>query len=272
MYRDLKITTVALGALSALLLAACGGSGGTTGPASPGAGGQRIDTNRIDACLGTFQNSDSEAAFHGDFNQYASNPDIVRQAVLEGGSVHVWTHVPGNLADDETALTLYSFKSERAFRSAKSALAGGGNDVMQAGLTLAYLNSDTADTVRGCLRGFKTVSGSGSGQGGSGGSPASAKELARTAQTAAETYATDHNGSYAGITPAVLAKVEGTIPTSPNGSAYLSSAVVSDGGQAYAVTTTVGGGVTFTISRNAAGTIARTCVPASSNDCAGGQW
>ena len=29
---------------------------------------------------------------------------------------------------------------------------------------------------------------------------ASAKELARTAQTAAETYSTDHNGSYAGMT------------------------------------------------------------------------
>ncbi len=50
----------------------------------------------------------------------------------------------------------------------------------------------------------------------------SAKELARTAETTAETYATDHNGSYAGISPAELKKYEPTIQIAAgNGNAYL---------------------------------------------------
>jgi type IV pilus assembly protein PilA len=39
----------------------------------------------------------------------------------------------------------------------------------------------------------------------------SAKELARTAQTTMETYATDHNGNYEGATAAVLNSYEKTI-------------------------------------------------------------
>ena len=42
---------------------------------------------------------------------------------------------------------------------------------------------------------------------------ASAKELARTAQTAAETYATDHNGNYTGLTPRRWHTIEPTIQT-----------------------------------------------------------
>src|ERR1700694_3384164 len=37
---------------------------------------------------------------------------------------------------------------------------------------------------------------------------AQAKEMARTAQTAAETYATDHNGSYTGLATAALTSIE----------------------------------------------------------------
>jgi type IV pilus assembly protein PilA len=45
-------------------------------------------------------------------------------------------------------------------------------------------------------------------------SDASAKELARTAQTTAETIATDNNGSYASIkAPAQLSAVEASIQT-----------------------------------------------------------
>src|SRR5271169_487893 len=48
----------------------------------------------------------------------------------------------------------------------------------------------------------------------------SAKELARTAETTAETYATDHNGSYSGMSAAELQNDEKTIfigcPTSSN--------------------------------------------------------
>src|SRR6476469_1825750 len=52
---------------------------------------------------------------------------------------------------------------------------------------------------------------------------ASAKELARTAQTTAETISLDNNGSYATVTVAKLAEVEKSIPTAEvNGAAYLS--------------------------------------------------
>ncbi len=41
---------------------------------------------------------------------------------------------------------------------------------------------------------------------------ASAKELARTAETTAETYATDHEGEYKGLTAEEIHKYEKTIP------------------------------------------------------------
>src|SRR6201987_1174167 len=51
---------------------------------------------------------------------------------------------------------------------------------------------------------------------------AQAKELARTAETTAETYATDHGGSYEKMTPAVLHEYEPSILTAKNGKeAYL---------------------------------------------------
>ncbi len=43
---------------------------------------------------------------------------------------------------------------------------------------------------------------------------ASAKEMARTAQTAAEAYGTDHNGQYTGMTRKILHEYEITIPES----------------------------------------------------------
>ena len=47
---------------------------------------------------------------------------------------------------------------------------------------------------------------------------ASAKELARTAQTTAETYATDHGGNYKGMSIAELQAYEKTIVSCPNSS------------------------------------------------------
>ena len=53
----------------------------------------------------------------------------------------------------------------------------------------------------------------------------SAKELARTAQTTAETIATDNNGSYEKVTKAELAKVEPSISIAAGGNnAYISAA------------------------------------------------
>ena len=64
---------------------------------------------------------------------------------------------------------------------------------------------------------------------------ASAKELARTAQTTAETYATNHNGDYTGVSPEELNKIEPSIQTAEaNNNAWLSAASGTSSG--YTVT------------------------------------
>ncbi len=103
---------------------------------------------------------------------------------------------------------------------------------------------------------------------------ASAKELARTAQTAAETIATDNNGSYTTVTPAALKVIEPTIATSnTNGNAYISSATGTATGYTVVATSPVTKD-TFQIANNA-GTITRTCVAASASNtggCPAGTW
>jgi type IV pilus assembly protein PilA len=103
-------------------------------------------------------------------------------------------------------------------------------------------------------------------------SDASAKELARTAQTAAETLSSDNNGSYASVGTTSLNTVESTIPiASSTNSAYLSAATPS-GSTGYTVTTTAEpDGNTFSITRNAAGNASRTCTGATGG-CVAGSW
>ncbi len=105
---------------------------------------------------------------------------------------------------------------------------------------------------------------------------ASAKELARTGETVAETYATDNNGLYTGMSNTVLAGLEPTIQTAAgNNNAFLSAATPV-GTTGYTVTATSTDGNTFSITRAANGTITRTCTPtatgASSGGCVGGSW
>jgi type IV pilus assembly protein PilA len=104
---------------------------------------------------------------------------------------------------------------------------------------------------------------------------AAAKELVRTAQTTAETYATDHNGSYLGMntgspTSLVLAGIEPTIPTSAaGGSAYLSSVAVDATGDSYTVTATSQPTQnTFSVTRFGDGTVVRSCTIASTTSTA----
>ena len=52
---------------------------------------------------------------------------------------------------------------------------------------------------------------------------AQAKEMARTAQTATETYSTDHNGSYTGLSAANLKTIEPTL-NDTSGSTFTSAA------------------------------------------------
>ncbi len=102
---------------------------------------------------------------------------------------------------------------------------------------------------------------------------ASAKELARTAQTTMETVATDNNGSYASVTaPANLSAVEKSINTANNGQAYLLTATGSATGYTVVANAAVTGD-SFTII-NAAGTITRTCSAGSGGPggCPAGTW
>jgi type IV pilus assembly protein PilA len=112
---------------------------------------------------------------------------------------------------------------------------------------------------------------------------AAAKELARTAQTASETLATDNSGSYATESTASLVAIEASINTSTtNGQAYLNTAVTpaspaagSDAaGNSYTVTAiSQPTGNHFSISRHADGSITRACTTAGKGGCsAGATW
>src|SRR3984893_7301674 len=85
---------------------------------------------------------------------------------------------------------------------------------------------------------------------------ASAKVQARTAETAAETYSTDHGGEYTGMTAGELQKIEPTL--NETGAATLTVTGVT--GNEYVVTSTAKAtGNGFSIKRKSGGEIERTC-------------
>jgi len=88
-------------------------------------------------------------------------------------------------------------------------------------------------------------------------SDAAAKELAHSAQVAAETIATDNGGAYNNVTPANLNSYEATIQITPGGgNAYLFTATGT--GSSYTLVTQATDGDQFTITR-VNGNITRTC-------------
>ncbi len=97
---------------------------------------------------------------------------------------------------------------------------------------------------------------------------ASAKELARTAQTTMETYATDHNGDYTGTSTAVLNGIEKTINITDPTQAELTAASGSTTGYTVTATAAVTGDK-YTIT-NANGAITRTCAVGSGGGSPGG--
>ncbi len=104
---------------------------------------------------------------------------------------------------------------------------------------------------------------------------AQAKELARTAETTAESIATDHNGEYANVSGPELHRIEVTIPVEESSAhAYLSYATGAE--KTYRVTAKAADGDEFTISRGATGEFSRTCVsPILKTGCGGaatGSW
>jgi type IV pilus assembly protein PilA len=102
---------------------------------------------------------------------------------------------------------------------------------------------------------------------------AAAKSQARTAQTAAETLATAATGSYAGVTLSALQTTESTL--ADTGSATLSVGTVSP--TTYnVISTSKATGDSFTITRNATGTVTRSCSngtgAGSPGGCVAGSW
>lgn len=100
---------------------------------------------------------------------------------------------------------------------------------------------------------------------------AQAKELVRTAQTMAETVATDNDGNYGQVTVAELHSLEPSIPiVATKSKAYLSSAIGSQNG--YSLTATASNGDKLTITKIATGEVTRQCAsPAVKTDCSGGE-
>ena len=95
---------------------------------------------------------------------------------------------------------------------------------------------------------------------------ADAKSAVRTAQTALETYATDHNGKYTGATANDLKTVEPAL-----GNANLSDPTVGD--KTYTVRVTSSTGNWFEISRDATGVLDSDCATEGQGGCpTGGKW
>ena len=99
-------------------------------------------------------------------------------------------------------------------------------------------------------------------------SDAAAKELAHSAQVAAETIATDNGGSYTLVTPALLNTYESTIQvgSTPTGNAYIATPGGASGtATGYTVTATSTTGDTYSITRAANGTVTRSCANFGTN-------
>jgi len=100
---------------------------------------------------------------------------------------------------------------------------------------------------------------------------ADAKATAKTAQTAMETYSTDHDGAYTAVDVAALKLIEPTLPAAGG-----DLAVSGIGADTYTVTVTSDTDTTFSIARAANGTVTHTCGPAAAQGTGGcptgGDW
>jgi type IV pilus assembly protein PilA len=102
---------------------------------------------------------------------------------------------------------------------------------------------------------------------------AAAKSMARTAQTAAETLATDNNGSYSTVSLANLKTTEPTLNDTSGASLTAAAPNATNDGYSVTATSHSPDSNTFTVTRNADGTTSRTCTTASTGACpAGGTW
>jgi type IV pilus assembly protein PilA len=90
----------------------------------------------------------------------------------------------------------------------------------------------------------------------------SAKTVAQTAQTAAETYATENGGSYANISPTALKEIEPSLNITNNKEAELTTATGT--ATTYEVTATAQNtGDEYTVKRTATGAVEHECKSSS---------
>lgn len=111
------------------------------------------------------------------------------------------------------------------------------------------------------------------------GTDAQAKAASRTAQTAIETWATDHAGEYTGATPAGLKAIESTLVTGAGEDNVITVGEKIEGAgiagnptaTAYAVASESGTGALFIIARSG-GTVDFHCAPVGGGCPEGGNW
>ncbi len=106
---------------------------------------------------------------------------------------------------------------------------------------------------------------------------ASAKELARTAQTTAETISTDHEGTYGNVSKSELEKYEPTLKectkkASELGYACVKAAAEKETGAGYEVETESVSGATYKIARDKNANVVRSCKAEGSKGCPTGSW
>jgi type IV pilus assembly protein PilA len=109
---------------------------------------------------------------------------------------------------------------------------------------------------------------------------ASAKSLAQSAETTAETIGTDNGGSFEKVSTTELHAYEKSIPItkeSANGGAWVSAAegIKTENNEGYKITVTAAStGDTFTIEKNKEGEVKRSCVEVKTGDhgCPAGTW
>jgi type IV pilus assembly protein PilA len=102
------------------------------------------------------------------------------------------------------------------------------------------------------------------------------REAARSGAEAAETYATDHSGSYKGLSKAVLQSYEKALQVEEgNNNAYISVAEPIEEGEGFKVVGTAASGDTFTWLKTGNGSVTRSCAVKAGNNpggCSSGSW
>jgi hypothetical protein len=263
-----RSTVVPLLAAIPLAIAGCGGAGSPTGsPVAnrPSATLSQSELATLNLGVDTFDGDSSFDASTASFD--AANEAATLKTLA---SQHLGTQLSTDLVSGSGA---WNALSDAILYGTSSSLVNAEAQVQTIDATLGLAS------VSGTTSSSSTTASTTTSVLGSKAPDAFAKELAHSAQVAAETYGTNHNGSYAGLTPSILNsilnKYDATIQTGPgNGNAYIASnGVPTATKHAYVVIATASTGDRFSIARDANGSITRTCGPFGQGGCSpSGTW